>query len=144
MNNLYFIIFYSELEKTGYKFNTDMLLIELYENYIYKKLNDKPKEEEIAVMFIKEDFFYLIDFENGRLIDTERSLLEFYFLLLCGEYELAIKLLTKSYASSIKDLINQLFIGDENNLLEQILVNPEIVKAAVELALQRQLDGVAL
>jgi hypothetical protein len=37
-----------------------------------------------------------------------------------------------------------MFIGDENNLLEHIVMNNEIIKGALKCALQRQLDGVAL
>jgi hypothetical protein len=135
--------FISELEKGGYKFNNNMLLIELYENYIIKKLKEKLKEEELSTYFTKEDFMFLILYENGKLIDTEQSLLEFYFLLLSTEYDLANTLLAQSYSFDIKEIINQMFIGDENNLLEHIVMNGEIIKGALKCALQRQLDGIA-
>jgi hypothetical protein len=122
-----------------------MLLIELYENnYLNTKNREKLKEEELSTYFCIEDFVFLIQFENGKLIDTEQCLLEFYFLILCKEYDLANCLLSQSYAHDIKEIINQMFIGDENNLLEHILMNSEIIKGAMKCALHRQLDGVAL
>lgn len=138
------IEFISELENSGYKFNNNMLLIELYENYIIKKLKEKLKEEELSTYFSREDFYFLLYYESGKLIDTEQCLLEFYFLLLSGEYDLANYLLSQSYSFEIKDIINSMFIGDENNLLEHIVMNNEIIKGALKCALQRQLDGVAL
>jgi hypothetical protein len=106
-------------------------------------LKEKLKEEELSTYFTKEDFMFLILYENGKLIDTEQSLLEFYFLLLSTEYDLANTLLAQSYSFDIKEIINQMFIGDENNLLEHIVMNGEIIKGALKCALQRQLDGIA-
>ncbi len=121
-----------------------MLLIELYENnYLNIKNKEKLKEDELATYFCIEDFVFLIQFDNGKLIDTDQCLLEFYFLILCKEYDLANCLLSQSYAHDIKEIINQMFIGDENNLLEHILMNTEIIKGAIKCALHRQLDGVA-
>jgi hypothetical protein len=115
-----------------------------------KKLKEKPSEYEESEIFCYEDFEFLIthinqnaDGDTERLIDHKQCLLEFYFLILCGEYDLANKLIEQSYANVIKDILNQMFIGDEHNLLEHILMNTEIVKDAIECALRRQLDGVA-
>lgn len=114
-------------------------------------MKEKPIEgEEENNLFTKEDFIFLITYSNQdtngdieRLIDVDQCLLEFYFLILCNEYELANLLIGQGYAADIKDIINQMFIGDENNLLENILMNTDIVKKAIECALKRQLDGVA-
>jgi hypothetical protein len=118
-----------------------MLLIELYDIYVFKKSKDK-KDDEIDPLD-KNDIHFLISYDCGRLIDNNRCLVEFYFLLLADEYDLATFLLSQNYAHKLRDDLNQLFIGDENNLLEHILMNPDIVKVSIQLALKRQLDGIA-
>lgn len=107
-----------------------------------KKLNEKIKEEEDS-LFVIEDFLFLIQFENGRLIDTEQCILEFYYLLLCEEYDISNELLSQPYSRDLKEIINQMFIGDESNLIEHILMNKELIKESIKCALQRQLDGIA-
>ncbi len=120
-----------------------MLPIELYENYLMKNQKEKPKEEDLATCFTSDDFTYLVSYENGKLIESDQCILEFYFLLLCGEYDIANILLTQSYARELKDIINQMFIGDESNLFEHIMKNVDLIKGSIKCALQRQLDGVA-
>ncbi len=143
-SRFYFVIIniiFRELEKNGYKFNRDMLLIELYDIYVNKKSKEKGLEFQTLT---KEDFIFLIIYDNGRFINTEYCSLEFYFLLLWEEYSLATLLLDQSYSKKLKDYLNNLFIGDETNLLKQVIMNPEIVKDTIKLALIRQLDGIAL
>ena len=137
------IEFLANLEKIGYSLNKDMLLIELYDNFMNIKNKNKLSEEEKNYSFNSEDFSFLIQFEDGKLINRNQCHLEFYFLLLTREYDLAILLIKQRYAEHLKDEINQMFIGDENNLLEHIVMNPEIAKQTIKLALNRQLDGVA-
>jgi len=109
------------MERSGYKFNNDMLLIELYENLMVKKTKEKLKEDVLETFFVKEDFLFLIQYEEGRFIDIDQSILEFYFLLLCQEFDLANILLSQIYSYEIKNIINSMFIGDENNLIEHIV-----------------------
>jgi hypothetical protein len=118
-----------------------MLLIELYDAYNIKKM--KIEVTEFDEPLNSEDFAFLITHDDGKLIQSELCMLEFYFLLLTNSYDLAILLLNQSYADLQREQLNQMFIGDESNLLEHILKNPEIVKDTLYLALLRQLDGIA-
>lgn len=134
-----------KLINAGYTFNTNTLLIELYDLLTSKK-DDMEKSKEINKEFFlnEDDRKFIITFKNGDLIDKEKCIVEFYFLLLCNEFELATILLSQDYARHIRDYFNEIFFGDENNLLKHILEKEEIVKLCVKHSLVRQLDGVAL
>ena len=58
-------------------------------------------------------------------------------------FDEAINLLEMSYAENIKHILNEKFIGDENNLLEQIFKEPDIAKSVICTSLKRGLDGIA-
>lgn len=116
-----------------------MMLIELYDCYVDHKL----KKENLDKLLTQEDYIYLIVYENGKYLETSQCLVEFYFLLLCQEFNLALLLLQQEYASHLRDDINQMFIGDEKHLIEYILMNREIAKESIKFSLERQLDGVA-
>ena len=88
-----------------------------------------------------ENLKYLIANHIG--INQTNCILEFYFLLMAFEYEPAVKLLSTPFAEKLRDRLNETFIGDENNLLEQLLYNNDIIKEAICSALERKLDGVA-
>lgn len=118
-----------------------MLLMELYDQFINKRSKEKFSDN---FSLTDEEFSFLFIHDKGRFINLECCMLEFYFLLLCEEYDLALLLLDQTYAKPLKDDLNDMFIGDEINLLQQILMNPEIVKTVIELSLMRQLDGIAL
>jgi hypothetical protein len=125
----------------GYRFNQDMLLIELYENLIFKKNVFKDKQDEYG-LFTFEDFELILKSES--LTNVDSCILEFYFLILCNEFELATMLIYQPYAEEMNHELNQKFIGDENNLLKHIINNAEIVKECLQISLIRRLDGVAL
>jgi len=134
----------NELINAGYKFNKDTLLIELYDNLIDKKNNsEKDKESKEEEKFGESNIEFLITYNNGDLINKEKCIVEFYFLLLCEEFDLAITLLEQDYTDYLRDYFNQIFIGDESNLLKHILMNHEIVKKCVKNSLIRKLDGTA-
>jgi hypothetical protein len=116
-----------------------MLLIELYENLINKE-QFKGKDEEYN-LFNYADFELLISNESFTNVDS--CILEFYFLLLCKEFELATLLIYQPYAEEMNHELNQKFIGDENNLLKHIINNIEIAKECLQISLIRRLDGVA-
>ena len=133
------------LIKAGYNFNTNIILIELYDVLTLKKdEGEKIKEMKREFLLTEEEMKFIITFISGDLIDKEKCIVEFYFLLLCNEFELATILLTQDYAKHLRDYFNQIFFGDENNLLKHILEKEEIVKTCIKYSLIRQLDGIAL
>ena len=89
----------------------------------------------------QENYEFLISKCYG--IDPETCMVEFYFLLMANLFKIAIRLLEMSYADSIKTILNEKFIGDENNFLEQLFKEPDLAKEVVCAALLRGLDGVA-
>jgi hypothetical protein len=130
-----FIEFFETFE---YDFNKNMLLIELYDLFMDRKSGKEPKG-----IFDAEDYENIITYENGKYLDTPLCLVEFYFLMLCEEFNLALLLLKQPYAKHLIEDINQMFIGDEKHLIQNILTNSEIAKSAIRFSLQRELDGVA-
>lgn len=136
--------FIRAMESMKYVLNPNMLLIEVYERFVRKKYKEdtsKIHKDTEHKIFSTENLKYLIT--NNYGLTSKDCLLEFYFLLMTLEYEPAIKLLSMQYANSLRDKLNEVFIGDENNLLEQILSNTDIVKEVISSALERHLDGVA-
>jgi hypothetical protein len=104
-------------------------------------MKEKPKDSEF-VLFNNEDFELIL--RNEKLTNVDSCILEFYFLILCNEFELACLLIKQLYAEDCRYELNQKFIGDENNLLKHILNNIEIVKTCLNISLIRRLDGIAL
>ena len=142
--------FITEMQKLKYELNTNLLLMETYEEYIKKSSNEKEREKiekinltpfEIKEPLEKENYKFLISKCYG--IDPESCLVEFYFLLMANLFDEAINLLEMSYAEDIKLILNEKFIGDENNLLEQIFKEPDIAKSVICTSLKRGLDGIA-
>ena len=118
--------------------------MELYDHYSQKKIKFGEKDPEQHFLLTIEDLEFIVQYEEGRFINIQCCLLEFYFMLLCDEYQLAVILLQQPYAKLLQDDLNQKFIGDESNLLKQILIHPEITKDCIKLGIVRQLDGIAL
>ena len=137
--------FIRTLESMKYSMNPNMLLIEVYEIYIRKRynetMNDKQSKENTKQLFKSDNLKYLITSSFG-IIPME-CLLEYYFLLMSHEYDAAIKLLTMPYAEHLRERLNETFIGDENNLIEETLKDSDIVKDVICNALERRLDGIA-
>ena len=139
--------FIIEMQKLKYELNKNLLLMETYEEYIKKTNNEKEKEKinltqyEIKEPLEKENYKFLITKCYG--IDPDSCLVEFYFLLMAHLFDEAINLLEMSYAEKIKFILNEKFIGDENNLLEQIFKEPDIAKSVICTSLKRGLDGIA-
>lgn len=139
--------FITEMQRLKYELNRNMLLMETYEEYIKKdnkiKLEDKINLTvyEIKEPLEKENYKFLITKCYG--IDPESCIVEFYFLLMANLFDEAINLLEMSYAENIKYILNEKFIGDENNLLEQIFKEPDIAKSVICTSLKRGLDGIA-
>ena len=139
--------FIVEMQKLKYELNKNMLLMETYEEYIKKESTDKEKEKinltlyEIKEPLEKENYKFLINKCYG--IDPDFCIVEFYFLLMANLFDEAINLLEMSYAENIKLILNEKFIGDENNLLEQIFKEPDIAKSVICTSLKRGLDGIA-
>ena len=139
--------FITEMQKLKYELNKNLLLMETYEEYIKKSSNDREKEKinltqyEIKEPLEKENYKFLITKCYG--IDPDSCLVEFYFLLMSNLFDEAINLLEMSYAEKIKFILNEKFIGDENNLLEQIFKEPDIAKSVICTSLKRGLDGIA-
>ena len=139
--------FITEMQKLKYELNINLLLMETYEEYIKKSSNDREKEKinltqyEIKEPLEKENYKFLITKCYG--IDPDSCLVEFYFLLMSNLFDEAINLLEMSYAEKIKFILNEKFIGDENNLLEQIFKEPDIAKSVICTSLKRGLDGIA-
>ena len=136
--------FIKEMEILKYHLNPNLLLIEVYVRYIKRKYKEtisfNPKERKRHLLST-ENLKYLITNHIG--INQSNCILEFYFLLMAFEYDPAVKLLSTPFAEKLRDRLNETFIGDENNLLEQLLYNNDIVKEAICSALERKLDGVA-
>ncbi len=139
--------FIIEMQKLKYELNKNLLLMETYEEYIKKQSNDKEKEKinltmyEIKEPLETENYKFLIKKCYG--LDPDTCIVEFYFLLMSNLFEEAIMLLEMSYAENIKLILNEKFIGDENNLLEQIFKEPDIAKSVICTSLERGLDGIA-
>ena len=139
--------FITEMQKLKYELNKNLLLMETYEEYIKKSSNEKEREKinltqyEIKDPLEKENYKFLITKCYG--IDPDSCLVEFYFLLMANLFDEAINLLEMSYAENIKLILNEKFIGDENNLLEQIFKEPDIAKSVICTSLKRGLDGIA-
>ena len=137
--------FITEMQKLNYELNKNMLLMETYEEYIKKESNEKEKINltlyEIKEPLEKENYKFLINKCYG--IDPDSCIVEFYFLLMANLFDEAINLLEMSYAENIKLILNEKFIGDENNLLEQIFKEPDIAKSVICTSLKRGLDGIA-
>ena len=139
--------FITEMQKLKYELNKNLLLMETYEEYIKKESNEKDKEKtnltiyEIKEPLEKENYKFLITKCYG--IDPASCIVEFYFLLMANLFDEAINLLEMSYAENIKLILNEKFIGDENNLLEQIFKEPDIAKSVICTSLKRGLDGIA-
>jgi hypothetical protein len=104
-------------------------------------MKDKPNDLEYD-LFTYEDFETIL--RNEKLTNVDSCILEFYFLLLCNEFELACLLLKQPYAEDCRYELNQKFIGDESNLLKHIINNIEIVKTCIKISLVRRLDGIGL
>ena len=83
-----------------------MLLIELYENLIYKKNQFKDKEDQYR-LFTFDDFELIL--KNEVLTNVDSCILEFYFLILCNEFELATLLIHQPYAEEMNHELNQKF-----------------------------------
>lgn len=113
-----------------------------------KEKRDKKEKEYKSNIFdftlTPEDMAFIIEFENGEFLEVSSCMLEFYFLILCNEFNLAIHLLKQPYAEVLKNHLNELFMGDEKNILKDILNHTEITKECITLSLHKQLDGVAL
>lgn len=134
--------FIEAMKDKGYVFNSNMLLIEQYDKYIYDKYKiSKSNTNQENISFSSDDLIYLIENQYG--IDVNDPLVEFYFLLMSHEYQSAVKLLSLKYSNKIKDELNSMFIGDEVNLIEKIVMKNEIIKSAIKGSLNRKLDGIA-
>lgn len=139
--------FIQEMQKLGYVLNKNLLLIESYEDYLKKTSKEKEKERmyslnyELKEPLTAENYDFLITKCYG--IDPDTCMVEFYFLLMVNLFEAATTLLLMSYAENIKLILNEKFIGDENNLLEQLFKEPDIAKDVICASLTRGLDGVA-
>ena len=139
--------FIQEMQRLGYNLNKDLLLIETYEEYLKKSNKNKEKERitsftyEFKEPLTPENYEFLITKCYG--IEPETCMVEFYFLLMSNLFDAATTLLQMSYAENIKAILNEKFIGDENNLLEQLFKEPEIAKDVICASLMRGLDGIA-
>lgn len=125
------------MDNLKYLLNPNTLLIEVYERYMVKKNKEKEKRRLLS----SENLKFLI--KNCYGINPQNCILEFYFLLMAFEFEHAALLLGMPYANILRDKINESFIGDENNLIVQILCNQDIGKYVIFSALERHLDGIA-
>lgn len=162
--------FIKEMVNMNYQLNPNMLLIELYEYYVYTKEleldGNKKSNINVADLITDDTIDYLIDNNYGinsqeiknkssneygnnltnrseESLESKNCILEFYFLLMAEKYKTAVKLLDKSSSSLIKTKLNKNFIGDELNLIERILTNTDFAKTSICSALNRNLDGVA-
>ena len=137
--------FIQEMQKLGYVLSPDLLLIETYEEYSKKSNKEKEKISSFTYEFkeplTSENYEFLITKCYG--IDPETCMVEFYFLLMSNLFEAATTLLEMSYADKIKAILNEKFIGDENNFLEQLFKEPDIAKDVICASLLRCLDGIA-
>ena len=137
--------FIQEMQKLGYILSPDLLLIETYEDYLRKSNSEKERSSSLTYEFkeplTNENYDFLITKCYG--IDPDTCMVEFYFLLMSSLFEAATTLLEMSYAEKIKVILNEKFIGDENNFLEQLFKEPEIAKDVICAALLRCLDGIA-
>ena len=139
--------FIQEMQRLGYNLNKDLLLIETYEEFLKKSNKEKEKERissfiyEFKEPLTSENYEFLITKCYG--IEPETCMVEFYFLLMSNLFDAATILLQMSYAENIKAILNEKFIGDENNLLEQLFKEPEIAKDVICASLMRGLDGIA-
>ena len=86
----------------------------------------------------------MLEWENGKLLDSTTLLLEFYYLLKTRSYKLAIILLSQDYALELRNQLNKIFLEDDDKILKHIIYSPDLTKSCVLLSLFRQLDGIAL
>ena len=135
------------MQKLGYILNKNLLLIESYDDYLKRTTKEKDRERMYSLNYdlkeplTAENYEFLITKCYG--IDPETCIVEFYFLLMINLFEAATILLSMSYAENIKMVLNEKFIGDESNFLEQLFKDPDIAKDAICTSLIRGLDGVA-
>ena len=135
------------MQKLGYVLNNNLLLIESYDDYLKRTTKEKDREKIYSLNYdlkeplTAENYEFLITKCYG--IDPETCIVEFYFLLMINLFEAATILLSMSYAEHIKIILNEKFIGDESNFLEQLFKEPDIAKDVVCTSLIRGLDGVA-
>lgn len=128
----------------GFIFNVNTFLIEQYKIFVFKKHGAIPTQEEVMKdTLLTRDFLFILNYSDGLLI-KEDCLLEFYFLLMVNEYDLAITLLSKPYSEKLRESLNHIFLDDDTNALSSILFSEDIVKGVVHSAIERELDGVAL
>ena len=135
------------MENLGYNLNPNLLLIELYIIYISRKY-PREKIELKRKKFTSENISFLIKNKFGIINEynsnneyNEYDLLEFYFLLMSCQFHQAVEFLDKH--KELQNKLNEYFIGDENNLIPQILQHNKITKTVICIALIRKLDGIA-
>ena len=90
-----------------------------------------------------EDFYFLIGFENGKLMDVEKCKLEFYYLLLSKKYDMAMQILKYEYSNRLKEELNEVLIDIQDNYLKKLLISQDLAYDCLKLALERNMDGIA-
>jgi len=85
----------------------------------------------------------MIGFENGKLIDVKKCKLEFYYLLMCKKYEIAMEILKYDYSKNLKEELNDLLIDIQDNYLKKLLISQELAYDCLKLAIEKNLDGIA-
>jgi hypothetical protein len=136
------------MENLNYNLNPNLLLIELYIIYISRKyprekidLKRKKNFSSENISFLIKNKFGIINEYNSNNEYNEYDMLEFYFLLMSCQFHQAVEFLDKH--KDLQNKLNEYFIGDENNLIPQILQHNKITKSVICIALIRRLDGIA-
>ena len=93
--------------------------------------------------FTDENFLFMISYENGKLMDVNRCKLEFYYLLICKKYDIALEILKYDYSLDLKEELNEVLIDIQDHFLMKLLISQELAYECVKYALERNLDGVA-
>ena len=135
------------MENLNYNLNPNLLLIELYIIYISRKYPrekidlKRKKFSAENISFLIKNKFGIINEYNSNNEYNEYDMLEFYFLLMSCQFHQAVEFLDKH--KDLQNKLNEYFIGDENNLIPQILQHNKITKSVICIALIRRLDGIA-
>jgi len=84
---------------------------------IEERSKDNPVNLEILDNFNYKDFVFMLEYENGKLLDNTTLLLEFFYLLITRSYKLAILLLSQDYAVDLRSNLNKIFLEDDDKIL---------------------------
>lgn len=127
--------------ESGYSFNENFLLYELYEiSVASKNVSDEVEKHD----FINsEDIEFIITNEDYPFLKAEYIILEYFYLLITKNFDFSNLLLKQTLAKQLRFDLSELLIDDQTQILRSVMQNEKITKKCIKLALERQIEGVA-